>query len=183
MGIPAANGGYWGNDASTRCGGSSRQPASSATTKTTRRSPSRKSVGRIEGGGPGIGLCVDTGWLGTKGIDAESAIRTLGPLVRHVHVKDVQGRGVARNLPPRRTGAWGSPPSSAALKEIGYQGWYSWEDEPEDRNPMEIARADARVDPIPAPIVPAPSKRARRNPVQTPEAERLHSRALIAGAS
>ncbi len=28
----------------------------------------------------------------------------------------------------------------AALGEIGYSGWYSWEDEPEDRNPMVIAR-------------------------------------------
>ena len=26
-----------------------------------------------------------------------------------------------------------------ALKEIGYNGWYSWEDEPEDRNPFDSA--------------------------------------------
>ena len=26
-----------------------------------------------------------------------------------------------------------------ALVEIGYNGWYSWEDEPEDRNPFDSA--------------------------------------------
>ena len=26
------------------------------------------------------------------------------------------------------------------LKGIGYKGWYSWEDEPEDRNPMDSAQ-------------------------------------------
>lgn len=27
----------------------------------------------------------------------------------------------------------------AALREIGYSGWYSWEDEPEDRDPFDSA--------------------------------------------
>jgi sugar phosphate isomerase/epimerase len=31
-----------------------------------------------------------------------------------------------------------------ALDEIGYDGWLAWEDEPEDRNPMESA-VDNRV--------------------------------------
>jgi len=31
-----------------------------------------------------------------------------------------------------------------ALKEIGYAGVYSWEDEPEDRNPMESAVRNRR---------------------------------------
>jgi sugar phosphate isomerase/epimerase len=26
-----------------------------------------------------------------------------------------------------------------ALRDIGYTGWYSWEDEPEDRNPFDSA--------------------------------------------
>ncbi len=25
------------------------------------------------------------------------------------------------------------------LREVKYAGWYSWEDEPEDRNPMDSA--------------------------------------------
>jgi sugar phosphate isomerase/epimerase len=84
------------------------------------------------------GLCIDTGWLGTNGIDAASAIRTLGPLVRHVHVKDVRAAGSHATC-PLGTGCVGIAEVIAALKEIGYKGWYSWEDEPEDRNPMEIA--------------------------------------------
>ena len=31
-----------------------------------------------------------------------------------------------------------------ALREIGYAGWYSWEDEPEDRNPFDSAVRNRR---------------------------------------
>ena len=30
------------------------------------------------------------------------------------------------------------------LKELGYAGWYSWEDEPEDRNPFDSAVRNRR---------------------------------------
>jgi len=32
----------------------------------------------------------------------------------------------------------------ATLKEIGYSGWYAWEDEPEDRNPFDSAVRNRR---------------------------------------
>ena len=32
----------------------------------------------------------------------------------------------------------------AALRDIGYAGWYSWEDEPEDRNPFDSAARNRR---------------------------------------
>ena len=31
------------------------------------------------------------------------------------------------------------PAVLATYKAIGYPGWYSWEDEPEERNPMDLA--------------------------------------------
>ena len=100
MGIPAANGGYWGTSLEEV-----RRIVAATGLRCNYENHPEKSVeeiiGRIEGGGPGIGLCVDTGWLGTNGINAEAAIRTLGPLVRHVHVKDVRAAGTHETLPPR----------------------------------------------------------------------------------
>jgi sugar phosphate isomerase/epimerase len=92
----------------------------------------------IGGGNEWLGACVDTGWFGTQGVSAPQMIRELGPLVRHTHIKDVEatdghktcllGEGVAQVAE-----------SIAALKDIGYTGWYAWEDEPEDRNPFDSA--------------------------------------------
>jgi sugar phosphate isomerase/epimerase len=100
MGIPAANGGFWG----TSLAAVQRIVAATGLKCNFENHPEKSAEeirGKIEGGSPGIGLCINTGWLGTNGVNAAAAIR--------------------------------------ALKETGYQGWYSWEDEPEDRNPMEIA--------------------------------------------
>lgn len=95
---------------------------------------------KIDGGSPGIALTVDTGWLGTQGLAAPETIRALGPdLVKHVHLKDVKRAG-AHETCPLGEGVVDIPGAIRALQEIGYTGWYSWEDEPEDRNPLEIAR-------------------------------------------
>ncbi len=137
LGIPAANGGFWGtNPADVR-----RIVAATGLQFNYENHPEKsvdEILAQVEGGGPGNGLCIDTGWLGTNGIDAASAIHTLGPLVRHVHVKDVRAAG-SHDTCPLGSGCVGIAGVIAALKEIGYTGWYSWEDEPEDRNPMEIA--------------------------------------------
>lgn len=137
MGIPAANGGLWG----TSLADAQRIVAATGLQCNYENHPEKsveEILDRIEGGSPGIGLCIDTGWLGTNGIDAASAVRSLGPLVRHVHVKDVRAAG-SHDTCPLGTGCAGIVGVITALKETGYQGWYSWEDEPEDRNPMEIA--------------------------------------------
>lgn len=98
-------------------------------------------VAAIDGGGPDIGLTIDTGWLATQGLDAPATIRALPrELVRHVHIKDVRHAGKHETC-PLGEGVVDFPGTFAALREIGYTGWYSWEDEPEDRNPMDIARA------------------------------------------
>lgn len=100
-------------------------------------------VQRIEQATDRIGICIDTGWLGTQGISAPDAIRTLGPAVRHVHVKDVRSPG-GHECVPLGTGCVDLAGVFRELKAIGYRGDLSWEDEPENRNPMEIA-ADMRL--------------------------------------
>jgi sugar phosphate isomerase/epimerase len=97
----------------------------------------------VGGGNDWLGVCIDTGWLGTQGVSGPEVIRACGQRVRHTHIKDVKaagghetcllGDGVARVAD-----------CIAALKEIGYSGWYSWEDEPEDRNPFDSAVRNRR---------------------------------------
>jgi len=138
LGIPACNGGYWGSDPQTVA----RVSAATGLRFNYENHP-EKSVAEIReqvAGVPGAGVAVDTGWLGTQGVDAPAAVRALGPLVRHVHLKDVAATG-GHSTCPLGEGAVGIPAVVAALKSIGYAGWYSWEDEPEDRNPMDIAKA------------------------------------------
>ncbi len=92
----------------------------------------------IGGGNEWLGVCMDTGWLGTQGADVPATIRALGQLVRHTHVKDVKAPG-AHETCRLGDGVVNIPAVLKTLKEIDYRGWYSWEDEPEDRNPMELA--------------------------------------------
>jgi sugar phosphate isomerase/epimerase len=97
-----------------------------------------EALAKVGGGNEWLGLCVDTGWFGTQAADVPAQIRAAGPFVRHTHIKDVKaagshqtcllGEGVARVAA-----------CLTALRDIGYSGWYSWEDEPEDRNPFDSA--------------------------------------------
>jgi sugar phosphate isomerase/epimerase len=93
---------------------------------------------QIQNGSDGLAVAVDTGWLLTQGIEAPAAIRSLGRLIRHVHLKDVAQAGGHETV-KLGTGAVDIPGVVKELKAIGYQGVLSWEDEPEDRNPWEIA--------------------------------------------
>jgi sugar phosphate isomerase/epimerase len=92
----------------------------------------------IGGGNEWLGVCVDTGWLGTQGASSADIIRELGTLVRHVHVKDVQRAG-SHETCRLGDGTVNIPAALNALTAINYRGWYSWEDEPEDRNPLDLA--------------------------------------------
>jgi len=92
----------------------------------------------VDGGNEWLGVCIDTGWLGTQGANGPEIIRTCGPLVRHTHIKDIKAAGA------HETCLLGEGVAQVAacigeLKEIGYADWYSWEDEPEDRNPFDSA--------------------------------------------
>jgi sugar phosphate isomerase/epimerase len=141
MGFPVANGGWWGTDLAEvrrvmketgiRCNYENHPEKTTAEIRAA-----------IQGGSDMLGVCLDTGWLGTHGIDAPSAVRELGPLLRNVHLKDVRAPG-GHETCPLGDGCVGIRGVIRALHEVGYDGWLSWEDEPEDRNPMDIA-ADMR---------------------------------------
>lgn len=92
----------------------------------------------VGGGNEWLGICIDTGWLGTQGASGPEIIRACGPLVRHTHIKDVKAAG-AHDTCLLGEGVAKVAECIAALKELGYSGWYSWEDEPEDRNPFDSA--------------------------------------------
>jgi sugar phosphate isomerase/epimerase len=93
---------------------------------------------KIDGGSDSIGICVDTGWLGTQGLDAPTTVRDIFDRVRHIHLKDVAAIGGHETV-LLGSGVVDIPGVVAAAKEIGYEGWYSWEDEPENRNPFDSA--------------------------------------------
>ena len=92
----------------------------------------------IGGGNEWLGVCADTGWFGTQGVSGPDIIRELGALVRHTHLKDVKAAG-AHHTCLLGEGVARVEECMAALKAAGYSGWYSWEDEPEDRNPYDSA--------------------------------------------
>ena len=139
MGIPVANGGFWGTslpevrrvmkETGIRCNYENHPEKSAAEMRAA-----------IDGGSPTLGICVDTGWFGSNGIDAPKAIKELAPLIRNVHVKDVRAPG-GHVTCPLGEGCVGIRSVITTLQDIGYSGWLSWEDEPEDRNPMDIAAA------------------------------------------
>lgn len=102
-----------------------------------------EALSRIGGGNEWLGVCVDTGWFGTQGANVPHEIRAIGKFVRHTHIKDVKAAG-GHETCLLGEGVVNVSACIAALREIGYSGWYSWEDEPEDRNPFESAVAVRR---------------------------------------
>lgn len=98
----------------------------------------REILDKIGGGNEWLGVCVDTGWLGTQGVSGPDIIRACGPLVRHNHIKDVKRPG-AHETCLLGEGTAQVEECLQAFKESGYAAAYSWEDEPEDRNPFDSA--------------------------------------------
>jgi L-ribulose-5-phosphate 3-epimerase len=97
----------------------------------------------IAGGNEWLGICIDMGWLATQGASGPDVIRACGPLMRHTHVKDIQAVGAHKTC-LLGDGVAQVAACIATLKELGYTGWYSWEDEPEDRNPFDSAVRNRR---------------------------------------
>lgn len=95
-------------------------------------------LAKIGGGNEWLGICIDMGWLGTQGVSAPEVIRACGALVRHTHVKDVKAAG-AHDTCLLGEGVVQVTACLQALRQMKYAGWYSWEDEPEDRNPFGSA--------------------------------------------
>lgn len=137
LGIPAACGGYWGSDKAT----SIRVMRETGVLYNYENHP-EKSVeeirAQVDHGENGLAVALDTGWLGTQGVDAPEAVRRLGRLIRHVHLKDVAKPG-GHHTVRLGAGCVDIPGVVRELKAIGYSGAVSWEDEPEDRNPLDVA--------------------------------------------
>ena len=95
-------------------------------------------LAKIGGGNEWLGVCIDTGWLGTQGVDGKAVIKACGPFVRHTHLKDVKAAGKHETC-LLGEGSADVAGCMAALRDVKYAGWYSWEDEPEDRNPFDSA--------------------------------------------
>jgi sugar phosphate isomerase/epimerase len=96
---------------------------------------------KIGGGVPGrIGVTVDTGWFGTQGYDAATAITELADTLVYVHLKDVLAVGAHETC---RFGQGIVPIERCvkALLHIGYAGGISIEHEPEHSNPNDDVRA------------------------------------------
>jgi sugar phosphate isomerase/epimerase len=95
-------------------------------------------LAKIGGGNEWLGVCIDTGWLGTQGVSGPSVIQACAPFVRHTHIKDVKAAGKHETC-LLGEGTADVAGCLAALRGAKYSGWYSWEDEPEDRNPFDSA--------------------------------------------
>ena len=95
-------------------------------------------LAKIDGGSDVLGVALDTGWCGTQGASAAEFVRELGELIRHVHIKDVKEAGT-HDCQPLGEGVVDLDETFEALKEIGYEGTFAWEDEPFARNPWLIA--------------------------------------------
>ena len=95
-------------------------------------------LAKIGGGNEWLGVCIDTGWLGTQGVSDPAVIKACAPFVRHTHLKDVKAAGKHETC-LLGEGSADVAGCMAALRDVEYAGWYSWEDEPEDRNPLDSA--------------------------------------------
>ena len=94
-------------------------------------------LAQIGDGGDGfIGTACDTGWWGTQGFDAATAIRALKGHLMAVHLKDVKAAG-AHDTCRFGDGVVGIEACVKAVQEIGYTGPLGIEHEPEHHNPTE----------------------------------------------
>ena len=110
--------------------------------------------------GGGAGLCLDVGHYTVGGGDPVDAIRRHGPLIRHVHAKDVDPAVLARVRAGEVSGMWPMireriftelgngvldlPGVVAALDDIGYDGWIMVEQDSSWLPPAEASAIGMR---------------------------------------
>jgi sugar phosphate isomerase/epimerase len=70
---------------------------------------------------PTVGATLDTGQFVACGHDAVAAVRKLGPRLKMVHLKDIEGPGAEVNVPLGK-GIVKIPEVMAELRKIGYSG-------------------------------------------------------------
>lgn len=137
LGIPHIDGGLGGQtpeEATALC----RQEGVRFNLENHPEKTAAEALAKVGGGNDWLGLCVDTGWFGTQAANVPEQIRAAGRFVRHTHIKDVKAAG-AHETCLLGEGVVHVAGCLIALRDIGYTGWYSWEDEPEDRNPFDSA--------------------------------------------
>ena len=138
LGVSCINGGLWGTDLASVKELVKASSVAYNYENHPEKTP-REILQRIEGGNEKIGVALDTGWIGISGlVEATEFIDVLGGLLRHVHLKDVEKRG-SHSTVKLGTGCVGIEGVIARMKAGGYAGMWSWEDEPEARNPTLIA--------------------------------------------
>jgi inosose dehydratase len=104
-----------------------------------------------------IGWCLDIGHLAYGGGDSLDMLGTYGDRVRHIHLKDVDGRVLAEAqagawsfgtalkayiFPPLGEGIARVPDVVAALLRRGYDGWFVLEQDTNRGDPKDVARAN-----------------------------------------
>ncbi len=102
-----------------------------------------------------VGWCLDSGHLAFGGGDTLTMLGRYANRVRHVHIKDVDGDVLARAragqwsfgqalasfiFPPLGEGIARIPEVVAALRDVGYDGWYVIEQDTAPADPTETAR-------------------------------------------
>lgn len=92
-----------------------------------------------EDGDGSIGICADTGWFGTHGVDAVAMLRQLAPRLFHVHLKDVRERG-KHNTCRYEQGVVPLEACVRVLQEVGYDGTLVVEHEAETFDPTDDIR-------------------------------------------
>jgi sugar phosphate isomerase/epimerase len=87
-----------------------------------------------------FGVCADTGWFGTHGLDAAETLRELAPRLLHVHLKDVRQVG-SHDACRYGEGIVPLERCVRVLQEVGYAGAISIEQETSPYDPGEDVRA------------------------------------------
>ncbi|MCL6442385.1 MAG: sugar phosphate isomerase/epimerase [Alicyclobacillus sp.] len=89
--------------------------------------------------GDWLGTCVDTGWYASQGFHAPEAIRRLKDHLFHLHFKDVLSEG-AHVCTRLGTGVADIAGCIEAVRELGYDGSLSIEQESGDHDPTDDCR-------------------------------------------
>ncbi|MCF2937830.1 sugar phosphate isomerase/epimerase [Paenibacillus alkaliterrae] len=97
----------------------------------------------IEYASPEVGLCIDTGWAHAAGCDPIDWIRKYPDRVAALHLRNQNGDIPTEDI---LTGEINMRDLIAALAEIGYTGWLSFELwHREDNNPQRTLTEDTRL--------------------------------------
>lgn len=96
----------------------------------------KSALDRIQGRGPGLGLCLDIGHCQRSGIDPSEAAAACGPRLLDVHLKDVTASSAAGGPVEAGRGVIDLPRFLWTLVRAGYRGTAAFEFEKDGRDPL-----------------------------------------------